>query len=381
MRVLFTLPPALSHLFPMVPLAWALRAAGHDVLVATSGSAVQAAARAGLPVVDVAPTVDFDAVFGVRTGAAVDRAAEHRRRGEAVARNGGATTALIFQRFAQVTDLMADGVVRAADAMRPDLVVHGRLQGAGLLVARKLGVPTVEHGVGFVREGDLAARYLPHLAATFERHGVPLELPELAAVQIAPPSMMIGEGTGWNMRFVPYSGGGELPDWVTAERRRPRVVVTLGTVLPKVVGVGGLEKVLKAAGDVEADFVALGAGLTNLGELPPNVRTAEWVPLAGLLAASDAIVHHGGAGSTLTAMAVGLPQMALPYGADEFVNAGVLDRHRCGLSADVDSVDGALLDALLHDDELRGRAEWARGELADRPAPAELVGALAALAG
>ncbi|MFV2022783.1 nucleotide disphospho-sugar-binding domain-containing protein [Micromonospora sp. LOL_023] len=381
MRVLFTVPPALSHLFPLVPLAWALRAAGHELLVATSSSAVPAAVSAGLPAVDVAPTVDFDEVFGVGKGTVGDRVAEHRRRGEAIAQAGGAATDAVLERFAHVTDLMADGVVRAAEEMRPDLVVHGRLQGAGLLVARKLQVPAVEHGVGFVREGDLAERYLPHLAGVFARHGVPAELPARTSVQIAPPELMIGEGEAWNVRFVPYSGGGVLPTWVTKSRSRPRIVVTLGTVLPKVVGVGGLEKVLKGAASTDAEFVVIGADAQALGDVAPNVRTADWCPLAGLLQYSDAIIHHGGAGSTLTSIDAGLPQLALPYGADEFVNAGVIVRHGFGLSADANTVDDELISRLMTNSTLRESAGRARRQMRCRPAPAQLVGALTALAG
>lgn len=36
MRLLFTTAPLRGHLFPLVPLAWAARAAGHEVLVATT---------------------------------------------------------------------------------------------------------------------------------------------------------------------------------------------------------------------------------------------------------------------------------------------------------------------------------------------------------
>ncbi|WP_425558912.1 hypothetical protein [Kutzneria kofuensis] len=42
----------------MVPLTWALRAAGHDVLVATSSDAL-VVADAGLPVVDALPGLDI----------------------------------------------------------------------------------------------------------------------------------------------------------------------------------------------------------------------------------------------------------------------------------------------------------------------------------
>ena len=36
MRALFLAAPGIGHAFPMVPLAWALRSAGHEVAVATA---------------------------------------------------------------------------------------------------------------------------------------------------------------------------------------------------------------------------------------------------------------------------------------------------------------------------------------------------------
>lgn len=38
-----------------------------------------------------------------------------------------------------------------------------------------------------------------------------------------------------------------------------------------------------------------------------QVRTAQWVDLPALLASSDLVVCHGGAGTTLAALAAGLP--------------------------------------------------------------------------
>src|ERR1700719_2560970 len=55
LRVLFSTPPGLGHFLPVVPLAWAVLAFGHEVRVVTSGAAVEAAASAGLPVVDICP--------------------------------------------------------------------------------------------------------------------------------------------------------------------------------------------------------------------------------------------------------------------------------------------------------------------------------------
>lgn len=57
MRVMFIATPGVGHVFPMVPLAWAFRAAGHDVLMAT-GQLGMAAINAGLDVADITPRFD-----------------------------------------------------------------------------------------------------------------------------------------------------------------------------------------------------------------------------------------------------------------------------------------------------------------------------------
>ncbi|MFF7365871.1 nucleotide disphospho-sugar-binding domain-containing protein [Streptomyces sp. NPDC008125] len=381
MRVLFSTPPAMGHLFPVIPLTWALRSAGHDVLVASSDSAVSAAVQAGLPVVDVSPGVDFDQVFGGGAKlSSAELAAQMKVRGQAIVKAGGATTPAMLERFATVSDLMVDGTVQVAEEWRPDLVVHGRLQGAGLLAARRLGVPAVEHGFGVLREEGFAQGFLPYLAPSFERHGVPVELPASEVLHVAPPSLMRGEGKGWNMRYVPYNAGGELPGWLTAPRSRARIAVSLGTLVPRMLGVGGLEKLLRAAAETDADFVVTGLAAEDLPDVPSNVRVVSWLPLNALLERCDATVHHGGSGSTLTALTFGLPQLLLPHGADNFVNADVIDREGLGLSVDPHEVTTDALERLLTDQGLRAAARRVAAEIRDQRSPAELVGELEAFA-
>lgn len=48
MRVLFTTTPGRGHFFPMVPLAWALRCAGHQVVVAAPPQIAESVRAAGL---------------------------------------------------------------------------------------------------------------------------------------------------------------------------------------------------------------------------------------------------------------------------------------------------------------------------------------------
>jgi UDP:flavonoid glycosyltransferase YjiC (YdhE family) len=91
------------------------------------------------------------------------------------------------------------------------------------------------------------------LRPPYERHGLVGPAPVAAWLDIAPPSMSTtDEANCWFMRYVPYSGGGRLPEWLTAARERPRVTVTLGTVRSVVDGVAPVKWVVDAARETDA---------------------------------------------------------------------------------------------------------------------------------
>ncbi|MFE2245880.1 nucleotide disphospho-sugar-binding domain-containing protein [Streptomyces lavendulae] len=374
MRVLFAVSPGFDHLYPLSGLAWAFRTAGHDVVVATSGVSTQAAAHAGFAVREVSPGADFASIFP-KVGTPEERTRAMRERGLAIARTLE-TPDVILEKFSRVSDLMLDGILEFATAWQPDLIVYSKLQGAALVTARALGIPAVEHGFSFLREGTMAERFLPYLAPLYERVGVPVELPSVTSLYFAPEDMMHGEGEGWTMRSVPFHGGGTLPDWMARPKERPRVCVTLGTTVPHVAGIGSLESVLTAAADVDAEFVlALGddPDLDSLGTLPENVRVVGWTPLSTLLTTCDAIIHHGGSGTTLTAAHAAVPQLAMPHGADNWINAAMVERCGLGLNRDPEQVDAQLLKTLLHDTELRASTRAAATALAAQPGPDQIV--------
>ncbi|MDG4768612.1 DUF1205 domain-containing protein [Solwaraspora sp. WMMD406] len=381
MRVLFASPPGAGHLFPTVPLAWALRAAGHEVLVATTAEGVNGATQAGLPVADVAPGAPVGAVFRAGQGTPADRAAWMRARGQRIAAAGSRIDTLLLESFSRIADLMADGTLALARRWRPDLVVHSRLHPVGPLTARALRVPAVEHGFNLLREDDLAARFLPHLTDVYARLDVPLELPDRVVLHLAPAELMSGDGDGWPMRYVPYNAGGALPDWLWRLPDRPRVLITLGTVVPALAGLAGLRRTLDAAAEVDADFV-LAAGerpdLSALATLPANVRVAGWLPLLPALAGCHAVVHHGGSGTMMTAICAGVGQLVLPHGADQFGNAELVGRHRLGMWCDPAAVTPAHLDALLADGPATSGVGRAAALMADLPTPVDVAGQLAA---
>lgn len=372
MRVLISTSPGIGHLYPTVSTAWALRAAGHDVLVATGGHH-ELAAQAGLAVVDTAPGTDFAAVFQ-------DFFAEHA--GDTGGRPAQPTDPdFVGGLFATVSARFTDETVRVARTWRPDIVLFTPLQAAGPLAAQVIGVPAVQHTIGVAQTADIAALLARHFAEEYDRFGVRPTTPA-AVLDVSPPSMRPEHADTWPMRYVPYNGGAVLPEWAWQRRERPLVTMTLGSVVPLLAGMGMLAPFVASAGDIDADFVIAlgGADPAAFGTPPPNVRLADWVPFNALFAASDAVIHHGGAGTTLTALDAGLPQFVLPQGADQFINAAAVAKSGAGRVLQPEELDAERIDELLSDTPMRAAAEAVSAEMAGQPTPADLVPRIIALA-
>lgn len=125
----------------------------------------------------------------------------------------------------------------------------------------------------------------------------------------------------------------------------------------------------------------LGGGDAELlGELPDNVRTIEWVPLAPLLETCAGIVHHAGSGTLLTAMALGVPQCVIPDGSYQQANSDLLEGSGAGFATDAATLGAAECRRLLEDMALRTAVRSLREEMRAMPSPAALVPALEKLA-
>ncbi|WP_025360991.1 nucleotide disphospho-sugar-binding domain-containing protein [Kutzneria albida] len=367
MRVLVTTSPGTGHVFPTLSFAQAVKAAGHDVLYAMAGN-TGAVVGAGLHVADAAPGFDFGQVFVENLALAQDGTVEG-----------------VLRLFAKVSEPVLDAVVAVGEQWRPDLVVHSPLQAAGPLLAAKLGVPAVCHNLSFAQLDDGFAQAFPvmsrELAVHYDKHGVYSPPETSLTLSVTPPEVHPSGQDTWPMRYVPYNGGGLVPDWLLAPTRRRRVAVTLGTVLPMMAGLGALQPFLAAAGEVDAEFVlALGdIDYATLGELPANVRPVGYLPLGLLLAQCDAAIHHGGAGTTMTTADSGVPQLVLPHGADQFLNAEVVRRTGTGLQVAPADLSAELLNRLLSDVDMRNAARLMRDRLHAMPSPAQVVRGLAEL--
>ncbi|GAY08817.1 glycosyltransferase [Pseudonocardia sp. N23] len=365
MRILVVAAPLVGHLLPMLPAAHALAELGHEVVIASGGDAV-GRDLGGLPAVDVAQDVSLR-----RCAARTMLAHPGLARRELA---GTAGTDVVGLLFGAVNEGLADPVVAVARAFAPEVVVHEPLAPAGALAAARLGVPAVLQENSLFDGPSLVAAVVrsPLFRRALRRHGLLDELPPPADIlTIAPPSV-VGVRGGRPMRAVPDDGAG-LPDWLTEPTARPRILVSRSTVA----GPGGgdpMVAVVAAAPDVDAEIVLVRPTdrLTRKA-LPPNVRTVGWVPLSAALPHAAAVVHHGGAGTVLTALATGTPQLLVPGPGDRRFNADLVVRRGAGLSVAARSITAATLTRLVTDGSLHEAAREVRTEIAAMPDPASVL--------
>ncbi|MEU8751201.1 nucleotide disphospho-sugar-binding domain-containing protein [Streptomyces chartreusis] len=388
MRYLFTTIPGASHMLPLVPLAHAALAAGHDVLVAANGSARTTAATAGLHTVatddgrSVRPYDDL-----VRRFTETD-VSWNLTPGEVIEHVAGV--------FAEVAGGMADGLVDIARTWKADAVVYCPPAVAGLLAARAAGIPAVLHGIGTRRPTFRPA--LNRLAPVAERLGAPAPAEAEVEIDLSPPSLETihqdsphqgGARHTLPMRYAPYTGGAELPDWALRRGEKPRIAVTLGSLRVFYSDGAHLRDILKGTEelDVEVVLTTSGAELTALpSPLPGHVRTVDWMPLRALLATCDAIVHHGGMGTMYAAFDAGVPQLGVPMAHDDgWANAQVLVARGAGLMLEGRKATGgdiaAALRDLLGEPGYRGASQEVAAEMRAMPTPADVVRELPGLLG
>lgn len=349
MRVLVVAAPLLGHVFPLMPLTLALRDAGHNVVVATGGEALRVR-DSGLHVEDVVPG---NVRFGpIALRIMVTHPFVTRRE-----MRGSGKLDFVSRLFGTVGNAMTEPLQALVKRWKPDVVVHEPLAAAG----SALGVPSIIHDVSLFDGLELTAAVGARMKADVRSPATIL--------RTAPPSLTEFWG-GRPMRFVAYSGDGEVPQWLAEPSGKPRILVSRSTAP----GPGSgrmMAAVIKAAGQVDAEFVLVRPERTD--GLPDNVRTVGWVPIPRVLPFCDGIVHHGGAGTLLGALAAGVPQLVEPGPGDRTVHATAITGRGAGLKAAPQEVTPELLTKLIEDSKLQRAAGEVRDEIAGMPAPRDVA--------
>ncbi|MFD3976279.1 nucleotide disphospho-sugar-binding domain-containing protein [Streptomyces cyaneofuscatus] len=409
MRVLFAVIPLSSHVRTNIPLAQALRSAGHDVRFAGHPNAEGLITGAGMHAVLLGDVLD-------KSQELLDDSAES----DGIALDPDAPDAWEHVHEALLRDLVADyfgprppggrsivdELVDHCRTYRPDLVIwdplflpaavaaracgaaHGRL----LWASDNIGLLRAKAVERALRDGGSAGDdpWVRALLPAWRRHGLEFGEDLITgqwSISTVPERMRPAVAhTYLPMRYVPFDGGAAVPGWLHGAPERPRLCVTWGGTARSVTereSAVGLPTLFEAVADLDCEVVATvhPDQLAQAGPVPGNVRTVEYVPLSMLLPTCTAVVHQGGDSTFATAVAHGLPQVVnlAPKWGELYVaryledrGAGVVLRERDSSAAEV----RGHLERVLTDPSYRRAAGVLREEMMATPTPHDLVAVL-----
>jgi UDP:flavonoid glycosyltransferase YjiC (YdhE family) len=362
MRILFTSWAWPSHLQAQVPLAWAARSAGHDVLIAGPPGLRPDAAGTGLPFAPVGRDVDALPVF--------------REIAATTGSGGGPRVLGLLRDLAEAT---IGDLVSLARRWRPDVIVSDPTALAGPVAAAAAGAVAVRHLFGT----DLlaaAGQFLPPVLRPMARRYGLDDVDPFGAVTIDPCPAGLQVATGsprWPIRLMPCFPGDAA---VTPSQRRARIVITWGTTLARLDrGYLLAGTVARALAEVDADLqlVVTHEQQAMLGALPANARVCTGTRLESVLPGCSALIAHGGAGSLLTGLAHGLPQLLVPRLPDHSRHAARLADAGAAIVVPAAGATPDLLRAALvrltTEPGFRDAARRLQAEAIAHPSPARVV--------
>ncbi|OQD53879.1 hypothetical protein BM536_026975 [Streptomyces phaeoluteigriseus] len=423
MRVLFTVWPAAAHLFPSVPLAWALQAAGHDVRVASRPALAGPTTAAGLAAVSLVDENDLPRSVGAATPAPEESRQAWSRITEAMAIDPVDPVAPHIWRLQRdyvapaLNDLqpadappdrpqpVLDALVRFCRSWQPDLVLWDPTMPASAVAARTVGAAHARLLWGLDHVGWSVDRYArrkdelgealtdvdPVVAAVramAERYEMAFDdelLHGQWSLDPMPPGMRLPTGRRTvPMSWVPYTGSGVLPEWLHERTGRPRVALTLGASMRAFSKDSKplIANLLEAVGELDIDVVATlnAAQLEGIDRVPDNVRTIDYMPLSHLLPTCSAVIHHGGYGTMCAAAAAAVPQIVAMDGdavMEGPISAHYLTEQGAGLRLEhaecsVDDIRKMVI-RVLEEPSFQRASEGLRRDLLASPSPADVV--------
>lgn len=415
MRILFVSMPHPTHFHPMLPLAWALRAAGHEVRVAGHPDLADTATGGGMTMVPVGPPGWYrdDPYEPDLYASLMGRGASNHLRTfdwawtdpEAWSWEGllGLEKILVSSLLAGISsDPFIDELLAFARHWQPDLVIWEQLTLGGAVVAEVLGVPHARflYGLDFIGQARqeflrLYERQRPEhredptrewLEETMRRLGGAwterLRVGGLTIATTVPGTELEPVGPTIGMRYIPYNGPSVVPDWLREPTRWRRVCLTLGLSNEIANTATTVGEILQGLADLDVEVVVtLGADeAARMGALPENVRAVGFVPLHDLLPTCSAIVHHGGFGSRLTAAYHGVPQLILGHGYDTMMAGQRQEKLGGGLCLPADTATPEAIREcvirLVDEPALAAGAARMRADLLAQPSPADVVSML-----
>ncbi|ONI75989.1 glycosyl transferase [Actinosynnema sp. ALI-1.44] len=417
MRVLFVTEPAKTLFHFMVPLASALRTAGHEVAVASQPDFAETITQAGLTAVPVGSrnygrAADFD------DGSADEEEDEpgFPRPYDVVdfperitwdyMKSGYDNHVEWWYKAVNVP--MIHQLVVFARQWKPDLVIWESAAFAGSIAAKVVGAAHARllwsvdiFSVTRAHYLDLKEKQPPEdrgdalqewLTGNLNRYGTEFSEDVITGHftidQLPDPLRVVGDVHNVPLRYVPYNGTATVENWLWTPPAKPRVGLTLGSsiIAERPDGyIVDVQEILTSLADLDIEVVATidRAEQAKLREVPDNARLVHFAPVDALAPTCTAVIHHAGIGTMATTTLHGVPQLSLPWDSDQPALARKLADYGAGLEIHATEATGAgvreRLLRLLDESSFRERARDLRDEMLAMPTPNELVPHLAEL--
>jgi UDP:flavonoid glycosyltransferase YjiC (YdhE family) len=294
----------------------------------------------------------------------------------------------LFARLA--ASAMLPAMERVCALWHPDLVLRDPCECASAVVAPRFGVPTVQVAISLA-EAEAASIQAAAPALDEYRSGLADELRASPYLTRFPASLDPSPfPTTIRYRVPDPVSTTPLPDWWGSDATR--VYLTFGTVLGHMtIAADVYRTALRAVADLDAR-VLLTVGRrfnpADLGPIPDNVHVEAWTDQADVLAEADLVVCHGGSGTVLGALAVGIPMVMVPLFADQFENARRIaaagagqtvepERTAASRRSPIGDADAALITtaikAVLANSSYRDQAADIAAEMATAPTAGEVL--------
>ena len=382
-RFLFSFTGGTGHFVPTEVFARALSRRGHEVLYCCQEGMVATVAAAGWRA-EPAGGASLLHESARRPLAPVDREREER-----VMRDFFAGKA------ARDRARRLSGVI---DRWRPDMVIRDEVDFGAAIAAEVAGLPhaaVVVIAAGRLVRPDVIEQAL---AALRSELGLgPAQLDEalhryLLLVPVPPVFRDPQVRLPATARYVRPAVLEEVRPNVMPERpcgvaqHAPKVYFTLGTIFPQECG-DLFRRVLAGLSTLPVEVtVTTGNVVTSaeLGPQPPKIRVKRFLPLHVALAENDLVVSHGGSGTVISSLALGIPQLLFAMGADQPDNADRCVQLGAGVSLDplaASATDIAYAAAtLLHAPEYRSAARIIADQARSLPSADDAASLLEAVA-
>jgi UDP:flavonoid glycosyltransferase YjiC (YdhE family) len=414
-KILFVTAPFKSHLYVQVPLAMALRTAGHEVRMAGPPELADDIATAGLMGVSIGGPAPSSRMAGAEPVAPVRQALRTGHGPKSRQAEYGVADPVadlesnvrgwreLFNPDSAFTD-----AIEFAQLWKPDLVVSDTFTFTGSVAARVVGAAHVRmlfgaDGLGQLysqlrrvwRDQRAEERIDPMrdwLAPILQRYGQSFDdgvvLGERTVFPV-PDWFSRADGIDYiPMRHLAFNGPIQAARWMYDKPARRRVCVSLGLshregnfgVVP------ATSALFSAVDGLDIEVVATlnDQQMQGVSTVPDNVRVIDFAPLNVLLPSCSAMVHSGGSGTFAGALEHAVPQLIIPtvywsekwWGPVAMAN-GVEDQKIGRYVCDADELTGEILrEALvgvLGDDAYTDNAERVRVEVSRLPSPNQVA--------